>query len=48
LLLPLQVGLALKAGIVSFWEKVVGAQSKYFIDLLSKTESPDITFYDKY
>jgi hypothetical protein len=41
-------GGVLEAGIVSFEDKVVGAQSKYVTDLLEKTESPDITSYNKY
>lgn len=38
----------LEAGIVSFQGKVVEAMTKYITDLLEKTESPDITYYNKY
>jgi phosphatidylserine/phosphatidylglycerophosphate/cardiolipin synthase-like enzyme len=41
-------GGVLEAGIVSFEEKVVTSQAKYITDLLEKTESPDITSYNKY
>lgn len=41
-------GGVLEAGIVSFEDKVVGSITKYITDLLEKTESPDITSYNKY
>ncbi len=41
-------GGVLEAGIVSFETKVVDSISKYITDLLEKTESPDITSYNKY
>jgi hypothetical protein len=41
-------GGVLEAGIVSFEEKVVISQAKYITELLEKTESPDITSYNKY
>jgi hypothetical protein len=41
-------GGVLEAGIVSFEEKVVTPQAKYITELLEKTESPDITSYNKY
>jgi hypothetical protein len=41
-------GGVLEAGIVSFEDKVVNSQTKYISDLLEKTESPDITSYNKY
>lgn len=41
-------GGVLEAGIVSFEGKVVGSATKYVTDLLEKTESPDITSYNKY
>jgi hypothetical protein len=41
-------GGVLEAGIVSFECKVVDAITKYITDLLEKTESPDITSYNKY
>ena len=37
-----------EAGIVSFEEKVVDAITKYITDFLEKTESPNITSYNKY
>jgi hypothetical protein len=41
-------GGVLEAGIVSFEGKVVVSTIKYITDLLEKTESPDITTYNKY
>ena len=41
-------GGVLEAGIVSFEGKVVESITKYITDLLEKTESPDITSYNKY
>jgi len=41
-------GGVLEAGIVSFESKVVDSTTKYITDLLEKTESPDITSYNKY
>ena len=41
-------GGVLEAGIISFEGKVVEAITKYITDLQQKTESPDITYYNKY
>lgn len=41
-------GGVLEAGIVSFENKVVESTTKYITDLLEKTESPDITSFNKY
>lgn len=41
-------GGVLEAGIISFESKVVDSEAKYITDLLEKTESPDITSYNKY
>jgi|WetSurMetagenome_2_1015567.scaffolds.fasta_scaffold20812_3 hypothetical protein len=41
-------GGVLEAGIVSFEGKVVDSITKYITNLLEKTESPDITSYNKY
>ena len=41
-------GGVLEAGIVSFEGKVVGSIVNYITGLLEKTESPDITSFNKY
>jgi hypothetical protein len=41
-------GGVLEAGIVSFGDKVVNSEGKYITELLEKTESPDITSYNKF